>query len=315
MASEISFHLPFQTPAHPRPLQAGQSILSMGSCFADAFGRQMERLGMPVSINPFGITFDAFSIERQLGYLSGGALPQDVFEHLNLWRHFDCHGSLSHPDRSAFEETLDRQLTIGRQAFSEARMLILTFGTSFFFQKDQREVANCHKLPAQNFTRKLAEPKELYERISQRVLEFIEQDEDREVLLSVSPIRHIRDGLAENNRSKARLIELSHSLCEMHERIRYFPSYEWLIDVWRDHRFYAEDMLHPSLQSIEAIFAEFVENHCSEELKICIADARAYLKLTEHRILSPRSEEAIQLQQKTAERKQELLNKHPFLRI
>ena len=315
MASEISFHLPFQTPAHPRPLQAGQSILSMGSCFADALGRQTERLGMPVSINPFGITFDAFSIERQLGYLSGDPLPQDVFEHLNLWRHFDCHGSLSHPDRSAFEETLDRQLTIGRQAFSNARMLILTFGTSFFFQKDKREVANCHKLPAQNFTRKLAEPKELYKRISQRILGFIEQDEDREVLLSVSPIRHIRDGLVENNRSKARLIELCHSLCEAHERIRYFPSYEWLIDVWRDHRFYAEDMLHPSQQSIEAIFSEFVESHCSEELKICIADARAYLKLTDHRILSPRSEEAIQLQQKTAERKQELLNKYPFLRI
>ena len=92
-------------------------------------------------------------------------------------------------------------------------------------------------------------------------------------------------------------------------------SYEWLIDVWRDHRFYAEDMLHPNQQSIEAIFSEFVESHCSEELKVCIADARAYLKLTDHRILSPRSEEAIQLQQKTAERKQELLNKYPFLRI
>ena len=315
MASEISFHLPFQTPEHPRPLLAGQSILSMGSCFADAFGRQMERLGMPVSINPFGITFDAYSIERQLGYLSGDPLPQDVFEHLNLWRHFDCHGSLSHPDRSAFEEALERQLTIGRQAFSNARMLILTFGTSFFFQKDHREVANCHKLPAKNFTRKLAEPKQLYERISQRVLGFIEQDEDREVLLSVSPIRHIRDGLVENNRSKARLIELSHSLCEAHERIRYFPSYEWLIDVWRDHRFYAEDMIHPSLQSIEAIFSEFVESHCSKELKVCISDVRAYLKLSDHRIFSARSKEAIQLQQKKAERKQELLSKYPFLRI
>ena len=85
-------------PSAPKALLAGQSILSMGSCFADAFGRQMERLGMPVSINPFGITFDAYSIERQLGYLSGNPLPQDVFEHLNLWRHFDCHGSLSHPD-------------------------------------------------------------------------------------------------------------------------------------------------------------------------------------------------------------------------
>jgi hypothetical protein len=315
MASEISFHLPFQTPAHPRPLLAGQSILSMGSCFADAFGRQMDQLGMPVSINPFGITFDAFSIERQLGYLSGEPLPKDVFEHLDLWRHFDCHGSLSHPDRLTFEEALDRQLTSGRQAFSNARMLILTFGTSFFFQKDEREVANCHKLPAQTFTRKKAEQKELHERISLRVLGFIEQDQEREVLLSVSPVRHIRDGLVENNRSKARLIELCHSLCEAHERIRYFPSYEWLIDVWRDHRFYAEDMLHPSLQSIEAIFSEFVESHCTEELKDCIADAHSYLKLTDHRILNPRSEEAIQLQQKIAECKKELLNKYPFLRI
>lgn len=315
MASEISFHLPFQTPAHPRPLQLGQSILSMGSCFADAFGRQMERLGMPVSINPFGITFDAFSIERQLSYFSGESLPEDVFQHLELWRHFDCHGSLSHPDRSAFEEALDRQLTVGRQAFTEARFLILTFGTSFFFQKDQREVANCHKLPAQTFTRKRAEPKELYERISQRVLGFIEQDQEREVLLSVSPIRHIRDGLVENNRSKARLIELCHSLCERHERIRYFPSYEWLIDVWRDHRFYAEDMLHPSQQSVDAIFSEFLESQCSEELKNCIADVRAYLKLTDHRILSPGSKEAILLQQNITGRKEELLNKYPFLRI
>ena len=315
MASEISFHLPFQTPVHPRPLQAGQSILSMGSCFADALGQQMERLGMPVLINPFGITFDAFSIDRQLGYLSGDPLPMDVFQHLDLWRHFDCHGSLSHRDRAAYEEALKRQLTIGREAYSQARMLVLTFGTSFFFRKDEREVANCHKLPAQTFARKQAGPKELYERISRRVLRFIEQDQDREVLLSVSPIRHIRDGLVENNRSKARLIELCHSLCEVHERIRYFPSYEWLIDVWRDHRFYAEDMLHPSLQSIEAIFAEFVESHCSEELKVCIADVQAHRKLTDHRILSPGSEEAIQLQQKIAERRQELLSKYPFLRI
>jgi hypothetical protein len=301
------FQLSFNTPIHPRPVRLGDDILSLGSCFAQRVGESLEALRLPITINPFGISFDALTIARQLEYLSGKELPEDYFQHLELWRHFDFHGSRSHVDQQVFLDQIDQSLAAGREAYKKSRFLIITFGTAYFFRhkEKQRNVANCHKLAGNQFERQIAGIQEMHSKLSGAIQQFLTSGNDKEVVLSVSPVRHLSDGLAENNRSKARLIELCHLLTEMDKRVQYFPSYEWLMDVLRDYRFYAEDMTHPSEQAVSLILEEFIKSHFDDSFQSAIEELKKLLSLENHRILHSGTISA----KSHAEKTEDLLNK------
>ena len=307
------FQLSFETFTHPRPAQLGDEFLSLGSCFAQRLGESLHQLRFPITLNPFGISFDALTIGRQLDYLTGKELPNDRFQHLDLWRHFDFHGSYSQVDEEEFERSIQSSLNQGRAAFQNSRFLVLTFGTAYFFRHkaQDRNVANCHKLPGTEFERSLASVDEMLVSLKNGISEFLSKDDQREVILSVSPVRHLSDGLAENNRSKARLIELCHLLCESDSRIHYFPSFEWLMDVLRDHRFYAEDMIHPSEQSVKLILEEFTENHFDPKLKQALKEMKKLQALEEHRILHTNTAGAQEHQTKTLKTKEDLKQRYP----
>lgn len=289
------WHLPFDPPPHPRPMQLGESLLSMGSCFAERLGERFHRLFLPATVNPFGIGFDVLTLGRQLRYLAGKSIESSPFEHLGLWRHFDVHGSLSLGDRNAFEQQLEVRLSQGRKAYQNSRWMMLTLGTAHFFihHATHQPVANCHKLPGQAFERKLATVEEMVEALQGPIQHFLDQDTGREVLLSVSPVRHVRDGLVANNRSKGRLLEVCHQLTEKWNRVHYVPAYEWWMDVWRDHRFYAEDMVHPSPQSVQWMMEQFFARTADQRMQAAIEALEAIAQFTQHRPLhpSPKQEE------------------------
>lgn len=309
------WHLSFETPLHSRPMQLEDGVLSLGSCFSQRIGEQLKEWHLPIELNPFGISFDALSLSRQLNILNGEKLPEDHFEHLGLWRHFDSHGSLSHSNLSYHKSILDQQIHSGRKAFKEKRWLIITLGTAFYFQlkESNRNVANCHKLSGQLFERKLADIDEMLEALLPVLNSFLNQNEDREILLSVSPVRHIRDGLVANNRSKARLIEVCQQLTEQSGRINYFPSYEWWIDVWRDHRVYADDLVHPSDQSVRWILDEFIQSQCDSDMQVALKEIKAYKDLESHRSLHSSSIENNDHLKKVEQIRRQIQTKYPRL--
>lgn len=218
--------------------------------------------------NPLGTLFNPIAIaeliERALD--SHSFTEDEFFEHQELWRHFLVHGSLARP--LAHESTLraNQKLDSLRERLQSADLLILSLGSAHVYelQNQRKIVGHNHKLPLASFNKRLLQPSEIENRL-RLVLEKLRKETPHlSVLLTVSPIRHLRDGLHENNLSKACLLLAANHLQADLDFVHYFPAYEILLDELRDYRFYASDMSHPSPQAIDYIWHCFSKTYFSE---------------------------------------------------
>ena len=290
-------------------------IMTLGSCFAENIGRNLKELYFGVDINPFGVLYNPVSISNSIRLMLEKELftETDIFEHRGLWQSFS-HSSLF--SDTSIEKTLNNINTRFEKAvntFEKADFLLITFGTAWVFedQKSGRVVSNCHKLPAKHFTRRRLTVEEIVADYS----ELINQFPAKEFIMSVSPIRHRKDGAHENNISKSTLILAIDELQKQFKNVRYFPAYEIQMDELRDYRFYASDMLHPSEVAIDYIWQRFSETFFDDttvDTKKELEQLRCDLS---HRPLFPESEEFHKFQQQTTKRKADLIKKYPFLAI
>lgn len=228
-------------------------ILMVGSCFSDEIGDQMKQRYLNVSCNPFGTLYNPLSIARALTMTE---VPPLV-EHDGLWHSMAHHGSLSRADKHEAEQAVGASIAVMQQALQEATVVIVTFGTAWVYEQDGVIVGNCHKLPENCFRRRRLRVDEIVE--TWRPL--LERYPDKHWLFTVSPIRHIRDGLHENQLSKATLLQAVEELGD------YFPSYEIMLDELRDYRFYADDLVHPSSMAVNYIWERFVDTFCTQQTK------------------------------------------------
>jgi hypothetical protein len=212
---------------------------------------------------------------------------------------------------------LEAAISKGISAYQSSSILILTLGTAYAYKHIERKeiVANCHKIPSNRFEKGLLSIEEIESALSLSIREFLESKKDGKVILTVSPVRHTKDGLVENNRSKARLIEACHLLTEKIEECFYFPSYEGLIDVLRDYRFYSDDLVHPTKAATEYIadrFAEFLFNdHSIRDLKAL----GGMKKRLNHRSLFPDSAADQTRREQLHQELQEFQKRFPFLNL
>ena len=245
-------------PSHPFSLQ--DRIVLLGSCFADSIGEKMAAAGFDVLINPFGTLYNPASLLQAVRRLDGEDLfgPADCVEmgagagRICSWEH---HTSFARPTQEVFLANANAKLLKAREFWRSANRLILTLGTSFAWHTRGRVVANCLKRPAAEFSRWLLPVEE-----SADCLRMIaDAHPDKEILLTVSPIRHLGDGAHANAVSKASLI----IACERIPRANYFPAYEILLDELRDYRFYADDLVHPSPAAFQYIWERFLDSFVS----------------------------------------------------
>ena len=253
-------------------------ILLVGSCFADSIGQMMEQRGLQVTCNPFGTLYNPVSIAQALNYqlpMTNDQLP--LVEYDGLWHSMAHHGSFSRPTKEEAEEAVKASIETMQKALNEANVVIVTFGTAWVYEmKDAARlsgsgaspvVGNCHKLPAENFTRRRLSVDE----IVQTWQPIIAQYPDKHWLFTVSPIRHIKDGLHENQLSKTTLLlaveQITNDQSPMTNTISYFPSYEILLDELRDYRFYADDLVHPSSMAINYIWERFADTFCTPQTR------------------------------------------------
>jgi len=231
-------------------------ILMLGSCFSDEIGEQMAQRYLHVTCNPFGTLYNPLSIAQAINLQSPISNLQLVY-HEGLWHSMAHHGSFSRADKSEAENVIRASIETMQKALHEASVVIVTFGTAWVYEKDGKIVGNCHKLPESCFTRRRLTVEEIVEAWKP----ILAQYPDKHWLFTVSPIRHIRDGLHENQLSKATLLQAVEQLGD------YFPSYEIMLDELRDYRFYADDLVHPSSLAVNYIWERFVDTFCTNPTK------------------------------------------------
>ena len=252
------------------PINYDSKIISLGSCFADNIGMKFEYFKFQITTNPFGIIFNPVSIENLVSRVVKNQkfTEEDIFFHNDLWHCYQVHSELSHSDKTIFLDRLNQILSDFHIQIFKSTHFQITYGTSWVYRNKSSNsiVANCHKVPQSQFDKEILSV-ETIEKSIQNTIDLIRKvNPNCHFIYTVSPVRHIKDGFVENQRSKAHLITAVHKIVNYQlSIINYFPSYEIMMDELRDYRFYAEDMLHPSKTAIDYIWKRFSENYISEE--------------------------------------------------
>jgi hypothetical protein len=290
---------PFRTllppPKYDFELDHKDRVVCIGSCFAENIARNLQNNKFLTLLNPFGILYNPVSIEKALSLLlvNHQFLEQTLFKHLGLWHSFDHHGHFSKPEKAEALQTINTALTNGQFFLRNANRLIITLGTAnvFVYKKSSEIVANCHKLPDNEFERKRLDVTTVIEKLSVVFEKIKTLNPDLQIITTVSPIRHIRDGFVENQKSKAVLVLALDKICADLEFVHYFPSYEILLDDLRDYRFYEADLIHPNAVAIDYIWDYFKQSFFSKTTNGLNAEIEKIVIAGKHRPFHPKSTE------------------------
>ena len=248
----------------------GTGVFCMGSCFATQVGQRLDYFKFDSFLNPFGIIYNPISIAKGLEILLTDHLyfdAKDIFEHEGAWHSSQHHSSFSHVDPQQVLEKINDTLKAARTVLQKSECLILTFGSANVFveEKTGKVVANCHKIPQRNFIKKQLSADEIVMVLDDIVQKLATKFPNLKILLTVSPVRHLREGLVENQLSKAKLLVALHKMAEINKHIAYLPAYEIMMDDLRDYRFYEKDMLHPNEMAVDYIWDFFSKTFFSQK--------------------------------------------------
>lgn len=244
-------------------------IFLAGSCFVENIGDKFDYYKLPNKRNPFGILYHPFAIENLISRsVSEREFTEvDIFFHNERWHCFEAHSSLSDQDKGLFLARLNDELRNTREYIKAATHIIITPGTSWVYRQaiNDTPVANCHKLPQVNFKKEISDLTEIEESLNSMVEHIRQLNSSTQIIFTISPVRHTKDGLVENQLSKSLLNVAVHNTVKKQSKTSYFPSYEILMDELRDYRFYAEDMLHPGKTGVDYIWEKFMYSWFSPE--------------------------------------------------
>jgi len=281
--------VPVATYAYP--IDYSSKLLSFGSCFAENMGDKLEYFKFQVKTNPFGIIFNPVSIERLVDRVINQRLftESDIFFHNDLWHCYEVHSELSCYNKEEFLERLNLRIQQSNYLIIQATHIIITYGTSWVYRLNSTKeiVANCHKVPQKEFTKEILSPETIQQSIQNTIDLIRNVNPNCHFIFTISPVRHIKDGFKENQRSKAHLITAIHnSQFTIHN---YFPSFEIMMDELRDYRFYADDMLHPSQVAIDYIWIRFFEHYVDSKYFDTMQEVCSIQKGLSHRPFNPDS--------------------------
>lgn len=269
------------------PLRAGDEIMVLGSCFADETGRRLSECGMDVCVNPFGTLYNPVSVCNSISRLQCGVpfTREDCVEMgagAGLVCSFSHHTSFARPTPEAFLEHANAALETASARWKSASKVLITLGTAWCWRHlpEGEIVSNCLKRPAGEFSReRLTVPQ-----TAALLKSLVQRYPDKFFVFTVSPIRHLSDGAHGNQVSKSILLLALEEVCAAFpDRTVYFPAYEILLDELRDYRFYAEDMVHPSLQAAEYVFGKFLSFAFPDEERSRLEERRKAFKASQHR--------------------------------
>lgn len=269
-------------------------LLLLGSCFSENIGNKLNYYKFPNCINPFGIIFNPVSIEHLINRALTDTFftEADVFEKDGIYHSLQVHSLVSSTQKEDYLLFLNTQLGLLKEYLATASHLIITLGTSWVYRLIETGtiVANCHKIPQQEFSKELLSQAEVTASIQRTMAAVHKMNPMCQLIFTVSPVRHIKDGLSENSVSKAHLRSAIHELVTSNTNVHYFPAFEIMMDELRDYRFYNSDMLHPNETAIEIIWSKFCEVWISSSTKPLQKEIDIIQKGLAHRPFHPESE-------------------------
>ena len=314
MDFRTSVELPTDLPA----ISHSDRVLMLGSCFAENIGKMLGDGKFLLDLNPFGILYNPLSISTAVQEILTGKVytENELFYYKDSWHSPMHHGSFS---ASTTEETLQNinsRLQKTQRTFSELSWLVITFGTAYVYERksDGQVVSNCHKQPESTFNRRLLSVEEIENEYTVLFENLRETCPGIKILFTVSPIRHVRDGMHANQLSKSTLLLAIARLQEKFaDCVFYFPAYELMLDELRDYRFYADDMLHPSPLAIRYLWERFSNVFFTKETDHILNEIEEIRRDLAHKPFHPESEAYQRFLEQIVLKIERLNGKYPYL--
>ncbi len=287
------FRTALHWPASHDLISLEQPVITMGSCFADVLGNYLQQHKFKTLTTPFGIAYNPVSIHQHLRMAIGKepVATGAFIDHQGIHQHYQFHSVVSALSREVLDRMLHDKLKHTGQFLLSAKWLIITYGTAWIYAlKDTGLVtANCHKMPAQLFRKELLTQKRILESFEQLYVDLKALNPGLNILLTVSPVRHIKDTLALNSVSKSVLRLACHTLQEQHDHVHYFPAFEIMMDDLRDYRFYKPDMIHPNEVAEQYILDTFASSFIDAKTRSFIETWSGIRKALQHKPFHPQS--------------------------
>lgn len=313
----MEFRTPVEWHGESEEIKYSDHVLLMGSCFAENVGGLLLENKFSCDVNPFGILYNPLSIAKALRQMLDGKVytMDDLFDSGGQWHSWMHHSSFSSTDADECLNRINSRLEKAASALPRTSWLIMTWGTAFVYEKDSEVVGNCHKQPDRLFTRRLLDVDTICGEWNDALREAKQRFPGLKVMLSVSPIRHLKDGLHGNQISKSVLLLAIDRLCRELDFCHYFPSYEIVMDELRDYRFYAEDMLHPSPLAVKYIWECFCSTYMSKDTQRVMKEWADIQKGLAHRPFNPDSDAYRRFLSQIVLKIEELKEKFPYFEV
>lgn len=328
----MDFMLPLNLPRSEKTINHHQKILLVGSCFTEHIGNALMDAKFEVLQNPAGILFDPASVCNSLvSYIRNDQYTENDLFYLNeLWHSWRHHSRFSGIDKVEVLRRINIAQTAAHNFLKEADWLLITLGSSFSYRLLTNKipvensaatfaanagVANCHRAPAPWFNKHLMTTDDTIAKLDNAIHQLFRFNPKLQIIFTISPVRHVRDGVVENNRSKARLIEAVHHLVQKFDKLHYFPAYELVIDVLRDYRFYDIDLVHPNYAATQFVLQHFLKGYTSDATQALIEEIKKISIARKHRTAQPATAAHQQFLKTFAAKTKALLQQHPYLNL
>jgi len=316
----MEFHAAFTPRPFDQKINYRQPLFLIGSCFTEEIGNKLLQMKYKVLQNPAGILFNPVSISRTLVDCAHNkkVLEADLFQFNELWHSWEFHSRFSNPDKEDALQRMNASRTEAHEFLKKAEWVVLTLGSAFIYETkideggEGKPVANCHKIPTDKFNRRLLSVQEVSSALKGAMEAVHSVNKTAKFIFTVSPVRHLREGFIENNRSKAALIQAVHELVDGRQ-VFYFPSYELVIDDLRDYRFYAEDMVHPNYAATNYVWEKFIQCCMDDEAISIMNEWQPIQAARRHKPFHPGSAAHKKFLNMNLEKLLSLKERYPFL--
>lgn len=315
----MRWYTPVDIPAYPFNIAHTTRVLSIGSCFAAQMGTRMQQHQFDTVLNPFGIVYNPASVWRTMERLETGHpfTTDDLIEWDGWYHSFLHHGTFSATDPQSALGRMNEALVQGHERWKTAEVIILTLGTAYAYRHipSCQIVTNNHKIPHQQFERELLTVPQITALLDKMICATTTRQDPPHWVLTVSPVRHLKDGATGNQRSKAHLITAVHDIIAQYPQVHYFPAYEIMMDELRDYRFYKTDHSHPTNEATDHIWSAFADAFFLPQTQTINTALAALLKDIAHKPLHPDSPAYRQFCHQRIERIDALMATYPFLQL
>ncbi len=314
----MDFHLEFTPKPFDIKINHQHNLLLIGSCFTEQIGSKLANHKFSVLDNPNGILFNPVSITKSISsYINNKQYSEaDLFYQNECWNSWEHHSRFSHPDKATCLTGINKSQTEAYEFIKNADWLLITLGSAFVYElADKQVVANCHKVPTDKFKKRLLTEVEIYAGLQSMLSEVIAFNPGLNIIFTISPVRHLRDGFVENNRSKATLIQAVHQLVEKNNACFYFPAYELIIDDLRDYRFFAEDMVHPNYAATNYVWEKFISTCIDEPSQKLMKEIAVVVAAKNHKPFHPTSEQHKKFLLSNLEKVKKLQEQFPYINL